>query len=237
VVARDGRHFEGAQPVAYLFARDCAHRPACKLFGKYSQTRPHIVDVELRSAGLLPCRDKLIYQFRCRAGLVAGRCDVSDKKVGRILDCLAVGTQLVGALLRHHGECCRELRGLDFFRLYAGGCGMGSQGYSQLFTTFQDHSSKLLPGNFGVEVGGRGFPPEIPAFLIGSMNRAKGHGGLRSRPYAGTGDKIRPLRYRIHWRINVHRFICSKIAGVLSRDESRRKAGSPYRSCTRDCRH
>ena len=43
----------------------------------------------------------------------------------------------------------------------------------------------------------------------------------RSGLSGGIGDNIRLLRYPIRWRINVHRFVSPKGAGVLSRDESR----------------
>ena len=44
---------------------------------------------------------------------------------------------------------------------------------------------------------------------------------LHLRRSGVTGDNIRALRYRIRWRINVHGFVSSKQARVLSRDESR----------------
>jgi hypothetical protein len=61
----------------------------------------------------------------------------------------------------------------------------------------------------------------------------------RLLPYnccSGIGGNIQPLRYRTRWLIDVHRFVSSQSAWVLSRDESRRKTGSIRCSGANDCR-
>jgi hypothetical protein len=71
-------------------------------------------------------------------------------------------------------------------------------------------------------------------FAIGARNGANGHAPSSLAALCGIRDNIRLLRYRIHWRINVHGFVSSKVAGILSRDESRRKTGPLYGSCASD---
>src|SRR4030095_5208220 len=58
----------------------------------------------------------------------------------------------------------------------------------------------------------------------------------RSRCSGEIGDNIRSPRYRIRWRINVHRFASSTSAGVLSREESRRKTDALDRASAVDYR-
>jgi hypothetical protein len=75
--------------------------------------------------------------------------------------------------------------------------------------------------------------------LVFGIMQATGRTGMHLvhlRRFGGTGGNIRPLRYRIRWRINVHHFISSKSPGILSRDESRRKTGPPCRSQAGGCR-